>query len=203
MNKPYFLYILKTSGLCLFSYKLKGYIKEFEEFLITGFISAISTFSRELNKEFGYSAEYGRLSSIPINENFEIMLSYKHPLIGALIVKKKDIDEDMNIFIDEILNEFLLKYKEEFPKFNGDITLFGPFEDDVERIYRKMGIFSFQIPKLRKDYKERMDLNGNQFELIQYINGQNDIKEISQEMGKEIDKIKKMISTLLWNETIT
>lgn len=203
MNKPYFLYILKASGLCLFSHKLKGFMIKFEEFLITGFISAISTFSRELNKQFGYSEEYGRLSSIPINENFEIMISYKPPLIGALIVWKKDIDEDMKKFLDETMNEFLLKYREELMKFNGDISIFVSFKDEVERIYRKMGIFSFQIPKLRMKYKERVELKRNEFELIKYINGQNDIKEISQKMGKDITEIKKTISTLLWNETIT
>ncbi len=203
MNKPYFLYILKASGLCLFSYNLKGYMREFEEFLITGFISAISTFSRELNKQFGYSEEYGRLSSIPINENFEIMISYKHPLIGALIVGKKDIDEDMKNFLEEIMNEFHLKYEDKFMKFEGDISIFDPFKDEVERIYGKMGIFSFQIPKLQKDYRKRIDFNKNEFELIKFIDGKNDIKEISLKMGKEIDEIKKLISTLLWNEKIT
>ncbi len=92
MKKPYFLYIINPAGICLFSYNFKKDIEMFQSDLFSGFITAITSFSSELNENLGYTEQYGRLPAIPLSLIFEIMISYVDQLIGVLVVEKKDID---------------------------------------------------------------------------------------------------------------
>ncbi len=164
-------------------------------------MTGISTFSRELNEQIGYSKEYGRVPSIPININFEILILYKDQLISTLVVEEKDIDDDLLNFHDALVEEFLSKYKKNLVEFDGDVVAFNSFEDEIERIYRKMRIFSYQIPN-KVNVQKRINLDHEQFEVLRFINGQNSIKEIANKMGKEVDRIKDIISVLSWNELI-
>ncbi|MHA1798448.1 MAG: hypothetical protein ACTSVY_08355 [Candidatus Helarchaeota archaeon] len=202
MNKPYFFYILTTSGINLFSYNFRKNVKQFQEQLFSGFISAITKFTGELNRQLGYSEH--KLSSIPIGENYEIILSHVDGYIGTLICEKKDIDEDMKIYLSDLLKEFIQKYSEQLKNFNGDIAKFEDFENDMERIFRKMSIFSFQIPKIQsKMYQDKMSEVIELLDLINLIDGQKAIDEIARALDKSIEEIKEMISTLLWKGIIT
>ncbi len=193
---------MHISGVCLFSYNFKENVEIIKRDLFSAFITAISTFSAELNEELGYSKEYGRLHSIPINQTFEIMISYNGPLIGTLIIEKRYIDEDLKIFLNDVLNEFLLKYKDNLHDWDSDVLVFEPFKSKIERIYKKLEILSFQIPKIDERYEERIVLNENYLSLIQHIDGEKNINEISEQFGKNIDEIKSMISDLMWQEVI-
>ncbi len=202
INKPYFLSIINPSGICLFLYCFKEDFDVTEFQLFSGFITAIIKFSEELNEKIGYSKEDGRVPSIPLNLNFEILISYNEPLIGCLVAERKDYDEDMKIFLNDVLDEFLEINGENLKDFNGDIGTFDRFKDEIERIFRKRSIFSYQIPKMRTDQTKRISLKENFLDLIDLIDGKRDIKQISQILKKETEKIKDMISRLLWLEMI-
>ncbi len=203
MKKPYFLYVIDVSGVCLFSYNFKKELVLFEKEFFGGFITAISLFSAELNKTLGYSEEFGRLPSIPINITFEILISYENPVVGVIVVEKKDIDEDMNIFLNEFIKEFLLKYKDVLKDWDGCVTLFDPFKNEIERIYKKMELFSFQIPNMKEINATEFNLSKDLLAIIKEIDGQKSISEIAQKMRKTVDEIKTMISNLSWQEIIT
>ncbi|MFX1450897.1 MAG: hypothetical protein ACFFCM_08645 [Promethearchaeota archaeon] len=202
INKPYFLSIINPSGICLFLYCFKEDFDVTEFQLFSGFITAIIKFSEELTEKIGYSKEDGRVPSIPLNLNFEILISYNEPLIGCLVAERKDYDEDMKIFLNEVLSEFLEINGEFIRDFNGDIGIFDPFKDEIERIFRKTSIFSYQIPKRRSDQNKRITLEEYFLELIDLIDNKRDIKQISQILKKDVEKIKDMISRLLWLELI-
>ena len=149
MKKPYFLYFINSAGICLFSYNFKKDIEMFDSDIFSGFISAISLFSSELNEKLGYTEKYGRLPAIPLNLIFEIMISYTYSLIGVLVVEKKDIDKDMKDFLNDCLNRFMLKFDDIIENWGGDLGLFKPFKDEIEKIFKKSELFSFQIPKMK------------------------------------------------------
>ncbi|NVM02198.1 MAG: hypothetical protein HWN67_07670 [Candidatus Helarchaeota archaeon] len=202
INKPYFLSIINPSGICLFLYSFKEEFDVTEFQLFSGFITAIIKFSEELTEKIGYRKEDGRVPSIPLNLNFEILISYNGPLIGCLVAERKDYDEDMKIFLNEVLNEFLEINGEILKDFNGDIGIFDKFKDEIERIFRKTSIFSYQIPKMRSDQNKRISLKEDFLEVINLIDSKKDIKQISQILKKGVEKIKDMISRLLWLELI-
>jgi hypothetical protein len=197
------LYILNEAGICLFSFNFKEHIKMFQKDLFCGFITGISLFSAELNVNLGYSKKFGRLPSIPINKTFEILISYINSLVGIIVVEKKDIDKDMKSFLDECLQEFSLKYKSTLIDFDGDVEIYGGFQNEIIRIYNKMEIMSYQIPKLIEGGNRIHNLSEDYLAFIKEIDGQKSIKEITQKMGKTIDEIRTMISNILWEDLIT
>ncbi len=203
MKKPYFLYIIHNSGLCLFSYNFKENINIFQKDLFSGFITAISQFSSELNLSLGYAKMFGRVPAIPINVIFEIMISYVNPLIVVLVVEKEDIDDDMKLFPHEIVTQFLSKYGSVVVDWDGSIDRFESFKDDVEKIYKKMELFSFQIPELREVDINNSDLSEDYLNFIKEIDGKKSLHEISRILGKTEDKIKSMAANLSWREFIT
>ncbi|TKJ20083.1 MAG: hypothetical protein CEE43_13625 [Promethearchaeota archaeon Loki_b32] len=203
MKKPYFFYIIDSGGVCLFSYNFKKDIEMFQSELFSGFITAISLFSSELNEKLGYSGQFGRLPAIPLNIIFEIMIAYINPLVGVIVVEKKDIDQDMKDFLNETLKTFLLKFSHNLENWDGEVTLFGTFKEEIEKIFKKMELFSFQIPKLKEISVSKNVFNKNYLVVINEIDGKKSIKEIAQKMNKTVDDIKTMISNLLWSELIT
>ncbi|MFX1449664.1 MAG: hypothetical protein ACFFCM_02405 [Promethearchaeota archaeon] len=202
MNKPYFLYIINSAGICLFSYNFKRRIEPFEGPLFSGFITAVSRFSEELNKQLTYTETQDRIPFIPINKSFEIMIAYKESLIGALIVEKKDIDEDMKIFLDDILDEFLIKYTDILLNWDDNIVYFENFSDEIERIFTKVTIFSFQIPKIKNGTNKNFKEFEHYTSLLELIDGKKDINDISQLTSKTFSEVKNIISNLLWKEII-
>lgn len=203
MKKPYFFYIIDSGGVCLFSYNFKKDIEMFQTELFSGFITAISLFSSELNEKLGYSEQFGRLPSIPLNLIFEIMIAYLNPLVGVLVVEKKDIDRDMKDFLNETLKTFLKKFSHNLENWDGEVTLFGTFKEEIEKTFKKMELFSFQIPKMKKISVSKKVFNKNYLAVINEIDGKKSIKEIAQKMNKTVDDIKIMIANLLWSELIT
>ena len=203
MNKPYFLYIIHNSGACLFAQNFKEDFELFQKDIFSSFITAISVFTTELNKKLGYSKKFGRLPLIPINTTFEILISYKDPLIGALVVEKKDIDEDLKSFLNEILNEFLIIYDKNLQDWDGSIDDFETFSGEIKRIYEKQELQTFQIPKIIEGCENYPNLSETYLNLLKEVDGNKSIKEIALKMGIAVDDVVTMISNLLWLELIT
>jgi len=203
LKKPYFLYFINSGGICLFSYNFKNDIEMFQSDLFSGFVTAISLFSSELNEKLGYAEKYGRLPAIPLNLIFEIMISYTNSLMGVLVVEKKDIDKDMKDFLNDCLKRFMLKFDDIIENWGGDLGVFKPFKDEIEKIFKKSELFSFQIPKMRDIPVSESILDEKYLTVIKEIDGKKSIKEISQKMSKTLDEIKSIISNLLWSELIT
>ena len=205
MKKPYFLYIIDGAGICLFSYNFKQDIEIFPSDIFSGFITAISIFSAELNENLGFTEQEGRLPAIPLSLDFEIMISYVNPFIGVLVVEKKDIDQDMKDFLNAFLPIFLKKYEKELERWNGNLRIFETFKEEIEKIFKKMELFSFQIPRMKEISTDKNILyeNENYVTIIKEIDGKKSIKEISEKSGKSMDETKTMISNLFWSELIT
>ncbi len=103
--KPSFLVILNTGGVSLFTYKFKSADMDIDEVLVSGFLSAISTFAKEL---FGG----GQLSRID-QDNFIILLDqFKSKYIFALIVKEEtyQIRKRYKKLREELENLDILEY---------------------------------------------------------------------------------------------
>ena len=173
--------------------------------IFSGFITAISIFSTELNENLGLTEKDGRLPAIPLSLDFEIMISYKNSLVGVLVVEKKDIDQDMKDFLNAFLPIFIKKFKVQLNRWNGNLKDFLSFKEEIEKIFKKMELFSFQIPRMKEISKDKNILyeNENYKTIIKEIDGKKSIKEISEKSGKTIDETKTMISNLFWSELIT
>jgi len=203
MKKPYFLYVIDSGGICLFAYNFKKDIEMFQQELFSGFITAISLFSSELNEILGYSDQYGRLPAIPINLIFEIMITYLNPIIGVLVVEKKDIDKDMKDFLNETLKTFMIKFGKKLENWSGELTAFSSFKEEIEKVFKKMGLFSYQIPKMKEISVSKNLFNKNYLKVINVIDGKKSIKEIAIKINQTVDDVKIIISNLLWSELLT
>jgi len=189
----------------LFSYNFKQDIELFPSDIFSGFITAISIFSTELSSNLGLTEQDGRLPAIPLSLDFEILISYMTPYIGVLVVEKKDIDQDMKDFLNAFLPIFLKKYEKQLKRWGGNLRIFNSFKEEIEKIFKKMELFSFQIPKMKEISINKIFLpeNENYGTIIKEIDGKKSIKEISEKSGKTIDDTKTMISNLFWGELIT
>ena len=205
MNKPYFLYIMNNSGICLFSYNFKKDVEMFQDQLFSGFITAISKFTSELNRQLGYSEDYHKIHVLPVGEYFEIMILKKTEMICTLILEVKDEDEDMKQYLEDLFLAFNFKYEKQLIKWNGDIAQFEDFSENIEKIFRKMSIFTFQIPKIKEHRIEIGKIPEKLDSLLEerIIDGQRDIAEIARIKGINVEKAKDRISELLWNDNIT
>ena len=142
---------------------------------------------------------------MPIGEYFEILIFRKVDLICTLILEAKDEDEDIKQYLEDLYLTFKEKYKKPLSKWNGDIAQFEDFSSDIEKLFRKKSIFSFQIPKVKVHKEGVKGLFRAVEELIdeKIIDGQKSIAEIARVKGLSLEEAKEKISELLWKDEIT
>jgi hypothetical protein len=125
------VYILKKTGESL----IHGYYGsiEVDETLITGFLSAISSFAEEIGAESVESLVmknmkfvYAMDTSIP-----------EDPIIFAVSVDREEDDSKIKDILVKIKEKFIGEHKTDLEEWTGDIKVFNPFYDDLDAIIWK------------------------------------------------------------------
>jgi hypothetical protein len=125
------LFIISITGHCLFT-KIKNDMSYLSEnyIQIGGFISAIIMFSNEVVGK--HSGEC--LEAISF-ENHRLYLSVKDGIIFAYLVEKSVKSKNTKRFIELLIEEFFMIYKDHIKDFNGDLSPFGKFEKVVDKYF--------------------------------------------------------------------
>ncbi|MBN1802667.1 MAG: hypothetical protein JW891_14240 [Candidatus Lokiarchaeota archaeon] len=137
------LWIIDTNGMCFFhkstseAKSLKG-----ESVLLGGFFSAIITFSHELS-----GRDIKRLET----QKAKILFFKEGNLIFIVGADVHHSEKKIRQRIKIIKNLFINKYRDELISFDGDISKFKKFEDDLENVFTK-------ISKIDKWGKAILDL---------------------------------------------
>jgi len=163
--------IHQLTGICLIHRKY-GSI-EFNQDLVSGFLTALKDFSVEFSKGSG------ELKVIDM-QIFYLMLVFKE---GVLITAAADKNDDAKVChkaLSDIIDTFVEEYGDKLRDWSGDIRIFKPFEEKIDKILERGRIseFPLKIPILKifkKDFvksREKLMKKGlvlNETELRQAI----------------------------------
>ena len=125
------IYIINSSGHLFFSKinKKKTNLKEYE-IQISGFITALSIFSKEIiGKE-----PQTKLKQINFGDK-HFFVNLMDNVIFAFLVQKENITDLTKRYMRLISNEFLENYKEIIAHYSYDLSLFSNFEKTVDQYF--------------------------------------------------------------------
>ncbi|MFX1295974.1 MAG: hypothetical protein ACFFD2_14135 [Promethearchaeota archaeon] len=203
MDKPYSLYIINDSGMCLFSFNFKKDIESLDPVLFSGFLMAINQFSDRLKTKLALK-ESGKkmstLSSISFNINLEFIIEYMKPLTGAMIISKSANRIELRTFLKQVLTTFNNRYVDILENWDRKINHFKTFSNELELIFQKGQIFSYQIPKILKDASP--EFKSIIKPLKNYLDGTKSIQEIAFLTNLSLENVTQRISKLFWYDFI-
>ncbi len=203
MDKPYALYIIDNSGNCLFSHDFKSDIESLDPVLFSGFLTAIMHFSTRLNTQLASKETTppgSTLSTISFNLNIEFIIEYVKTLTGAMIIDKTANIIESRAFLKQVLNAFNTRYSELLKHWDHDTEIFEGFKFELERIFGKGQIYSYQIPRLLKAIPSYLKDLAEPLE--PYIDGLRSIQELAHLSSLSIEEVKQRISKLWWYDYI-
>jgi len=118
------IFIIGPGGVLCYS---KNFIEEFDmdEMMISGFLSAISSFAKEIKG--------GEISAL-IFKNFNFVYSYyiEFDCIFVIVIDKEESEEDAQNKVNLMKNEFINRYRPYLEKWTGKTNVFEDFDDFVE-----------------------------------------------------------------------
>ncbi len=118
------IFVIGPGGVLCYS---KNFIEEFDmdEMMISGFLSAISSFAKEIKG--------GEISAL-IFKNFNFVYSYyiEFDCIFVIVIDKEESEEDAQNKVNLMKNEFINRYRPYLEKWTGKTNVFEDFDDFVE-----------------------------------------------------------------------
>jgi len=144
------LYLIHHTGICLL-YRKYGSI-EFNQDLVSGFLTALKDFSIEFSKGSG------ELKVIDM-QVFYLMLVFRQGVLIAAAADKNDDSKITHKALDTIMDKFLDRYGDKLEGWSGDVRIFKDFEPVIDEVLElgKVAEIPVKIPILkiyRKDFKK-------------------------------------------------
>ncbi|MDX1798933.1 MAG: hypothetical protein R3255_09825 [Candidatus Lokiarchaeia archaeon] len=124
------LAIHKDSGLCLSKIAIHGGIG-LDEHLFTGFISAMGNFKNELAKQMGLQVQSGSGGNVIEYNEFTITLMDGEYLSLGL-VSYSNLGNLIKQRCGQVLRDYEVKHVNDLQSFDGEIQIFGDFEEIIE-----------------------------------------------------------------------
>jgi len=182
----YALFIINRNGVPLFT---KTYASsKVEPNLISGFLTAVSSFIREISPE-----QKGALRSIDA-EDMKIMLESGENIVCALLVDYED--KLSREALRALVERFEEKYGNTFRNWNGNVAVFDSFEEDIEKILWVLTLKPYHVPILKKRVEEDVKINRDFWPLFASIDGHKTIEEVAKEIGISVDEAIARIKDL-------
>lgn len=124
------LAIHNDSGLCLSKIAIHGGIG-LDENLFTGFISAMGSFKNELAKQMGLRVQGGSGDNIIEYNEFTItLLDSEYLRLG--LVSYSSLGDLIKQRCGQVLRDYEVKHVNDLKNFDGEIQIFGDFEEIIE-----------------------------------------------------------------------
>jgi hypothetical protein len=125
------LAIHNDSGLCLSKIAIHGGIG-LDENLFTGFISAMGSFKNELAEQMGLRVQGGRGdNTIEYNEFTITLMDGEYLRLG--LVSYSSLGDLVKQRCGQVLKDYELKHVNDLRNFDGEIQIFGDFEEIMEK----------------------------------------------------------------------
>ncbi|TFF88534.1 MAG: hypothetical protein EU550_01120 [Promethearchaeota archaeon] len=144
------LYVIHHTGICLV-YRKYGSI-EFNQDLVSGFLTALKDFSIEFSKGSG------ELKVIDM-QVFYLMLVFRQGVLIAAAADKNDDSKITHKALDTVMDRFMERHEGKLEGWSGDVRIFKDFEPIIDEILDegKVAEIPVRIPILkiyRKDFKK-------------------------------------------------
>ncbi len=196
------LFVIASGGLLCYSKSFIGQ-EEFEDDLISGFLTAISNFAQEI-KGGGIKALNFR--------NFNYVYSYdtKYDCMFVLVTDINDIEEEARIKVDLLKNEFVKRYDKYLEHWIGEVTIFEDFHGFVEEnIFIPPKILLIGEPRVGKTTilnlfpgETILELDEDLKEIMQKPVDISEFKNIKQIILREIDMEDLVNNTKIYRELL-
>jgi len=161
----------QNTGICLL-YRKYGSI-EFNQDLVSGFITALKDFS------FEFSKGSGELKVIDM-QVFYLILVFKRGVLVSAAADKNDDARVTHKALNDVIDRFLERYENDLKNWSGDVRIFKDFSGTIDEImdHGRVAEIPLNIPIL-KIYKK--DFNKSQSRLIKkgLVLTEEDLKEVS------------------------
>jgi predicted amidohydrolase/signal recognition particle receptor subunit beta len=119
------IFIIGPGGILCYSKNFFEQI-DIDEGIISGFLTAISDFAKEIKG--------GEIKAL-IFRNFNFIYSYsiEYNCIFVIVIDKDDMEEDAILKVELMKGEFIKKYKPYLEKWTGNTSVFNDFEEFIEK----------------------------------------------------------------------
>jgi len=118
------IFIIGPGGILCYSKNFFEQI-EIDEGIISGFLTAISDFAREIKG--------GEIKAL-IFRNFKFIYSYstEYNCIFVITINKDDLEEEARVKVEMMKNEFIKTYKPYLEHWTGNVSVFRNFDTFIE-----------------------------------------------------------------------
>jgi hypothetical protein len=188
------LYLIHAnSGNCLIFRKYGAL--EFNEDLISGFLTALKDFSSEV------TGGKGKMKNLGMGD-YNILLLNESGLLIAAALTKRDDDSIAYRALRELLAAFNAEYKDTMEKWNGNLKIFKDFEPKIDKILKngkvaEKDVFAAALKKkLPKQFVEMGALSKEEFAFADYLNGTDTSTMLAEKAGIPVEKVEVMIEKL-------
>jgi len=181
------MFIVDRDGLTLFSWNLTP--ERINSDLVTSFLTAV----RSLVKEISPEEEKG-LRSIEAH-GFTILLEAGEKVFGALFLDQEDpIAREC---LRAMVREFERRYSSILEAWDGDVSVFEPFEKVCSRILSVIALGPYHVPRFGKGPDEQVVLPRSLWLVLRFVDGRRTIAEIAEAAGLSVDEAVERLKMLL------
>ncbi|NMC08216.1 MAG: hypothetical protein GYA24_23620 [Candidatus Lokiarchaeota archaeon] len=188
------LYLIHAnSGNCII-FRKYGQL-EFNEDLISGFLTALKDFSSEV------TGGKGKMKNLGMGD-YNILLLNESGLLIAAALTKRDDDSIAYRALKELLAEFNKEFKNEMETWNGNLKIFKQFEAKIDKILKngkvaEKDVFAAVLKKkLPKQLVEMGALTKEEFDFAEHLNGIDTSSVLAEKVGIPVEKVEVMIEKL-------
>jgi len=178
--------VKKRGGICIFHQKYGG--KEIDPDLFSGFLSGIYSFSEEISETGG----------IEIMELKDMKLLYgvSSDLIYILAATKEEDIEVLRKKIADINKIFLDKYGKYLLNWDGNTSIFEPFNRDLNLIIEKMRHVDFIEVPIKISSKKNLNLSQDEFQILSLCDGKTASSTIAIKLNISEFRLMKILKEL-------
>jgi len=186
------MFIVNKDGLTLFSWNLAP--ERINSDLVTSFLTAV----RSLVKEISPREEKG-LRSIEAH-GFTILLEAGEKVFGALFMDQEDpIAREC---LKAMVREFERRYSSILEAWDGDVTVFEPFEEVCSRILSVIALGPYHVPRMGRGPENEVILPKSLWSVLRFVDGRRTVAEIAEAAGLSVDEAVERLKMLLDMELV-
>jgi hypothetical protein len=161
--------VSKEKGVCIFHHRFHG--KEINPDLFSGFLSGIFAFSEEIT-------ETGGIEVMDLKDIRILYCIIANLIFIMAITKDEDVDY-LREKISEISEAFVSKYGKVLEKWEGEITIFDPFKQDLNLLIEKMRPVNFVEVAYKLPQKKRLKLADEEIKVLSLCDGKTPVEVIA------------------------
>ena len=188
------LYMIHAnSGNCMIFRKYGNL--EFNEDLISGFLTALKDFSSEV------TGGKGAMKKLDMGATNIMLLNQEGILVAAALNKRDDESVALKA-LKEMLETFIQEFKDELVDWKGNLKIFKGYEAKIDKVLKNGKIAEKELyapilkKKLPKQLIEMGALTKDEFAFANCINGQDTPEVIAEKAGIPLQKVEVMLDKL-------